>query len=311
MEKKYNTHGIIGSVIFHILMLLILIFFGLTTLPQEEEGILVNLGNVQTGLGPLEPAKSAPQPTPPVEEKTPPTPPKEESVSKAEENIKTQDFDEAPEVKSAEEIKKEKEEKERREKEEKERQEQLERERKLQEEADRKAKAEAEAKRQAELEEQRRLEEERKKREEEQRIKDEINSKVKGGFGNSNNNSSSEGDAGGSGNQGYTTGDADSNNRSGSGKGNSGSGFSLSGRSLIGSLPQPNDNSQEAGKIVIQITVDKYGKVIAAEFQLKGSTIQDTRLRNAAIEAAKKAKFNEDPNSLIQKGTITYHFELN
>ncbi len=306
MEKKYNRQGVIGTVIFHILILLLLIFFGLTTLPQEEEGILVNLGNVQTGLGPTEPQQSNNQPsTPPEPVKTSPPKTEASSTPKTEEAVKTQDFDEAPEIKSAEQLKKEKEEKLKK-------QQQEEEERRIKEEADRKAKAEAEAKRKAELERQRKLEEERKKREEQKRIADEARNKVGSAFGKSNNNSSSEGDAGGKGNQGYTTGDPNSKNRSGSGLGNTGTGFSLNGRSLVGSLPQPNYNIQEEGVVVVQITVNKYGQVVSAEYQLRGSTTQNSVLKRAAIEAAKKAKFNSDPKAAaFQKGTITYTYELN
>ncbi|TLX75187.1 cell envelope integrity protein TolA [Labilibacter sediminis] len=313
MQKKYNKQGVIGAVVFHLLILALLLFFGLTILPQEEEGILVNLGNVATGLGEIEPPKSSAKPTPAEPQKTTPPPtPKEESNPQTDESVKTQDFDEAPEVKSAEELKKEKEEQLKKQKEEEARKKREEEERKRQEEADRIAKAEAEAKRQAELERKRKEEEERKKLEEQQRIADEARNKVGSAFGKTNSNSSSEGDAGGSGNQGYVTGDPNSKNRSGSGLGNTGTRFNLTGRSLIGKIPTPDENEQEYGIIVIQITVDRYGNVTGAEFQLKGSTIQNTVLKNASIEAAKKAKFNSDPKAAaFQKGTITFTYDLN
>ncbi|MCW3805987.1 TonB family protein [Plebeiibacterium marinum] len=313
MQKKYNKHGIIGSIVFHAIILILLMVFGLTTLPQQEEGILVNLGNVETGLGEVEPPKSSSTPTPVQPKTTPPPPtPKEKSAPKTEENIKTQDYDKAPEIKSAEQKKKEEAEKIRKIQEEKERKAKEEKERLEQEEADRIAKEKADAERKAEEERKRIEEEQRKKREEEQRIADEARNKVGSAFGKSNSNSSSEGDAGGSGNQGYVTGDPNSKNRSGSGLGNSGSGFDLTGRSLVGSLPQPSYGIQEEGIVVVQVTVDKYGKVVSAVYQLKGSTTQNSTLKAAAIAAAKKAKFNSDPNAAaFQKGTITYHFVLN
>ncbi len=313
MQKKYNRHGFIGSLIFHLLVLVLLIFFGLKTIPQQEEGVLVNLGNVQTGLGEVEPPQaSAQQSTAEPQETTPPPTPQEKSAPKTEETVKTQDYDEAPEVKSAEQKKKEEEDRLKKQQEEQERKIQEEKKRKEQEEADRIAKAEAEAKRKAEAERKAREEAERKKREEEQRIANEASNRVTGAFGKSNSNSTSEGDAGGSGNQGYVTGDPNSKNRTGSGLGNSGSGFDLTGRSLVGSLPQPSYNIQEEGIVVVQVTVNKYGQVVSAEYQLKGSTTQNSTLKKAAIDAAKKAKFNSDPNaSAFQKGTITYHFVLN
>jgi len=313
MEKKYNKQGVIGSVIFHAIILLILIFFGLKALPNEEEGILVNLGNVQTGQGKVEPPKASTTPsTPPVQKTTPPPKPVEESSSKSEENVKTQDFEEAPVVKTKAQLQKEKEEKKKREEEKakQKRKEEEDRKKRLEEEriANEKAIAEAKAAEEKRLKE----EAERKKREEEQRIKDEARNNVGSAFGKSNSTSASEGDAGGSGNQGYVTGDPNSTNRSGSGLGNSGTGFSLTGRSLNGQLPQPGYNIQEEGVIVVAITVDKYGNVVSAEYQLKGSTSQNATLKRSAIEAAKNAKFNSDPNaSAFQKGIITYHFELN
>lgn len=90
------------------------------------------------------------------------------------------------------------------------------------------------------------------------------------------------------------------------------SGFSLTGRSLSGALPLPGYSVQESGVIVVAITVDKYGNVVSAEYQLKGSTSQNATLKASAIKAAQQAKFNSDRNApTFQKGTITYHFELN
>ncbi len=313
-EKKYNTQGIIGSILFHAILLAFLIYFGLTTLPQEEEGILVNLGNVETGLGQVEPPQSTSQPenTPPPQETTPPPVPKEESTPKTEETVKTQDYDDAPEIKSAAQKKKEKEDKLKKQEEEKQQKIQEEKERKEREEADRIAKAEAEAKRKAEAEQKAKAEAERKKLAEQQKIAEQARNQVGSAFGKSNSNSTSEGDAGGSGNQGYVTGDPNSKNRTGSGLGNSGSGFDLTGRSLNGKFHEPEGNFQETGTVVIQITVDKYGNVNSAAFLLRGSTIQKSNYINAAINAAKKTKFNADPNAAAyQKGTITYRFELN
>ncbi len=313
MEEKYSRQGIIGSIIFHGILLAFLIFFGLTTLPKEEEGILVNLGNVETGLGQTEPAPSSSQPNTPKPQTPPPASvPEKTSTPKTEESVKTQDYDEAPEIKSAEEKKKEEEDKLKKQREAEQQKLQEEKKRKEKEEADRIAKAEAEAKRKAEAEKKAKEEAERKKKEEEQRMADKARNQVGNAFGKSNNNSTSEGDAGGEGNQGYVTGDPNSKSRTGSGLGNSGSGFDLTGRSLNGTLPQPSYSIQEEGVVVVQITVDKYGKVVSAEYQLKGSTTQNSTLKNAAINAAKKAKFNADPNAAaFQKGTITYRFVLN
>ncbi|WP_430809746.1 MULTISPECIES: energy transducer TonB family protein [unclassified Carboxylicivirga] len=324
MDDKDKKYGIIGTTVFHVGMLLILIFFGLSTLPQEEEGILVNFGDTVLGQGEVEPKESQ---APVVEqEKTPPPPPKAETLPppatadpEPEEELKTQDFDEAPEIKSAEQKKKEKEEKERLEEERKKREEQerLEREKEQERQKElerlRQIEAEKEAQRQKELAEQRAREEaERKRKEEQARQAAEARNRVSGAFsGKGSGESTSEGDTGGSGNQGYITGDPNSKNRSGSGLGNSGNGFDLKGRSLVGSLPLPQHNSNKEGIVVIKITVDSNGNVTSARFEMKGSNTQDRELVDNAKAAAMRAKFNADKSAnAYAQGTITYHFQL-
>jgi len=322
MEEKNKRYGIIGTTVFHVMVLLLLIFFGLKSLPQEEEGILVNFGDTVLGQGEVEPKES--QAPPVVKEATPPPPPVDKTPEPvvnepAKEEIKTQDFEDAPVVKTEAQKKKEKEEKDRLEKERKQQEEQdrIEREKEIerQKELDRQRQIEAEkeAQRQKELAEQRAKEEaERKRKEEEERQAAEARNRVSGAFtGKGTGESTSEGETGGSGNQGYVTGDPNSRNRSGSGQGDSGSGFSLSGRSLVGKFPEPIDNSNKEGIVVIEITVDRNGYVSGAEFKLRGSTTQDRDLIAKAKEAAKRARFNADKNaSAYQKGTITYHFVL-
>lgn len=94
----------------------------------------------------------------------------------------------------------------------------------------------------------------------------------------------------------------------GSGKGN-GAGFSLGGRSLRGTLPVPVYTSSKDGDVTVRIKVDRNGNVIDAEFTPKGSKNYDQSMVNAAIEAARKAHFNADPNATeYQYGTVTYKF---
>jgi TonB family protein len=86
--------------------------------------------------------------------------------------------------------------------------------------------------------------------------------------------------------------------------------FNLNGRSLRdGSLPRPDYNSQQDGKIVINITVDPNGNVISALIG-KETNIDDARLRESASDAARRAKFNKVKSSNNQSGTITYIFKL-
>ena len=298
-EKKYRAQGIIGTTIFHIIVLVFLMIFGLSAIPKEEEGVLVNLGDSRIGWGKQEPKKAVAQSNP-KPQTTPPPASVPKKVEPTKDQIKTQDYDEAPEVKSEEQKKKEEAEKKKR----------LEEER-IRKEQERLKREEEERIRKAEEERKRKEEEERRKQEEIERQKKAINSNVSNAFGKSSGSSTSEGENKGSGNQGYVTGDPNSKNRSGSGLGSNGDGFQLAGRSLVGSLPKPSYSIQEEGIVVVKIKVDRNGYVVGAEYSLKGSTTQDSRLINAAIKAAKMAKFNKDPNApAFVYGTITYHFEL-
>ncbi|MDR0660151.1 MAG: TonB family protein [Prevotellaceae bacterium] len=87
--------------------------------------------------------------------------------------------------------------------------------------------------------------------------------------------------------------------------------FSLAGRSASGRWPLPEYKVQKEGRVVVEITVDRQGKVIRAVGGVRGSTTADARLVRAAEEAAKKAMFNADPKAAnLQVGTITYIFRL-
>ncbi len=123
--------------------------------------------------------------------------------------------------------------------------------------------------------------------------------------------STSEGTGSGQGNQGDPAGDP-SGSHDGTGTGTGGQGtFSLSGRSLLGALPRPDYGARDEGRVVVEITVDQQGKVIAAAYRSVGSTTQNSTLVNAALKAARQARFNVDENAAVsQRGTITYNFRL-
>ena len=94
----------------------------------------------------------------------------------------------------------------------------------------------------------------------------------------------------------------------GSGPGKGGVSFLLSGRHMV-RTPQINDRSQETGKVVVDITVNKDGEVTAAIPGGRGSTTTSSLLFKLAKDAAMKAKFNSsDEEADIQKGTITFVF---
>jgi TonB family protein len=282
-EKK---KGIIGTSILHIALLILLIVVAFTPPkpPETEEGILVNFGTDETGIGMIEPSP------PPVQEEASVPPPKTAPKVQTEEPLLTQNNEEAPEVKKVDPEA------------EKRRLEKIEADRKLKEqlEAERKKKEAEEA--------------ERKRIEAEQKRQADIMNKTRDALANSKNagtTSKSEGEAGGTGNQGVPTGSVDSKNRGdGSGLGNQGISYDLQGRGFQ-SLPAPKYDYQGEGRVVVEVSVDRSGKVIQAIPGSKGSTTLDEYLLRVAKEAALKARF--DPKSdapAIQKGTITYNFIL-
>ncbi len=97
----------------------------------------------------------------------------------------------------------------------------------------------------------------------------------------------------------------------GPGKGDGrGPSFDLSGRSSK-ILPKPEYNLTEQGTVVVKIWVDKDGNVTKAEAGGKGTNTTSEELRKRAVTAARKAKFSANPSAPEeQKGTITYHFVL-
>ena len=116
-------------------------------------------------------------------------------------------------------------------------------------------------------------------------------------FGQSGNNNGS----------GDTQGDGQRGNPVGHGS-SGGNNWSLGGRNLKGSLPQPSNDFRQEGKVVVQIRVNAAGDVIDAR-ETTGGTISDKQTIKLALDAARKAKFSEGDHDQI--GTITYIFKLN
>ena len=86
-----------------------------------------------------------------------------------------------------------------------------------------------------------------------------------------------------------------------------GNSWTLSGRAIKGTLPQPSNNFKQEGRVVIEIRVNKAGTVVNAI--VKGGDITDKQTQQLALEAARKASFTEGEKEQI--GTITYIFKLN
>jgi len=250
-EKKKKS--IIFTVLFNIVSFLLLLLLGFTTpLPlPEEEGIMIDFGDSETGLGQVEPQKTTVFVKPVV-------------VPVQEESNMTQDYEESATTVPETEVVEEK------------------------------------------IEEVEPVIEEV----EEVREVDPLALYNNTSTESTNSNSESEGIAGGQGNQGRPDGDPNSNQYTGNGAGNGGVGFSLKGRNPKG-LPKPSYTSNEQGIVVVKITVNREGKVIAAVPGAKGSTTMDSALLNAAKTAALNTKFDKKASAPTrQSGTITYHFVL-
>jgi TonB family protein len=159
------------------------------------------------------------------------------------------------------------------------------------------------------LERERREQQERQRQEAERRRIEAINQQMQGAFGAGETANGNEGTASsGSGNQGSVQGNAPVGSYVGVG---GYGGFDLAGRTLgAGGLPRPAYSVQEEGKIVINITVDPQGKVISAEIG-RGTDITNLSMRNSALEAARKARFNTITGNNNQSGTIIYNYRLN
>jgi colicin import membrane protein len=278
--------AIAGTTIIHLVLflLLLLVGFSVPPPPEMEEGILVNFGTDETGLGMIEPSPPA------QKEESPPPVPSVAKVKSEVDPLLTQNTEEAPEVKKVDpEAEKKKLEK---------------------IEADKKIKEQLEAERI--LKEQ--AETERKRVEAEQKRQSDIMNRTKNALANSKNagtNSTGEGVAGGPGNQGVISGSVDSKVRGeGSGLGDKGISFNLQGRGFQ-LLPSPKYDYQGEGRVVVEVSVDRLGKVIQAIPGTKGSTTLDEYLLKVAKEAALAARFESKPDApVIQKGTITYNFIL-
>lgn len=277
-EKKDKIKASIGTILIHLLLLIALIFLGLSTpLPlPEEEGVEVNLGYSDVGSGNK-------QAQTPQQEVRPPAPqPQQESSSADEEELVEDVTNDAPNIqeKPAEEPKKQKEPKE-------------------------------EIKEEQEVVKETRKEivdETPKEVEPEPEPEPVVDPRLLYTGKKNNQGESAEGNDNQAGDKGKETGDPNSQGYDGLGGQGNGISYNLGDRKAK-SLPKPKYNSDDQGKVVVSIWVNKMGQVTRAEIQQKGTNVTDINLRNMAKEAAMKAKFTADSDAAeIQKGIITYNF---
>ena len=262
-----SKRGIVGTSLFHGIILVIVIFFGFMVPdpPPEEEGILINFGTDETGSGDTEPMFSE------IPEEAPPPPREASTPAESTEEIISQDFEEAPVVEDKEEVIQ----------------------KKVIDTPVKEVVADSE--------------ETPPPPEEKPPVLNER--ALYKGRANADETSGSEGITQGEGNQGSPGGSPDSDNYL-EGLGGKGIDFSLDGRNPV-SIPKPEYNVQESGKVVVRIRVNQEGIVTNAEAGVQGSNILNKELLEAARKAALKARFNPSTTAAYtQQGTITYHFLL-
>ncbi|MBR5962859.1 MAG: TonB family protein [Bacteroidaceae bacterium] len=149
----------------------------------------------------------------------------------------------------------------------------------------------------------------RKKAEAEKKAAQTASSQIASAFGKSSNMSAAKGNEGD--NTTGTQGSPEGNPNSPSTKGNGIVGsYDLGGRSIVGSLPVPTESIQEEGNVVVNITVDPAGNVVATSINLQYTNTSNERMRSIAEKAAKRARFQPTNQTENQKGTITYSFKL-
>jgi len=302
---KNQKTGVIATVIFHTALLLFLLYMGLVLPypPKQEEGFLVDFGNSATGLGLEEPsAANAPDVVAATKKAISASHPvsRPHSSSKSQdtgdEDLLTQENEKtiALAANARKKIA-------------------IEQKLKLDEERKEKAREEKQKRDEAYEKQQQEAEENRVREEREKKI-GAINSRAKNAFGggktDNGSKSTSQGNTYGSGNQGSPNGTPGANQYGLGGGEGKGISFNLSGRNAR-SLPKPAFPGNEAGIVVVEVTVDKFGKVTKALPGVKGSNTVDPDLLEAARKAAVAASFNTDQKApAFQKGTITYHFIL-
>lgn len=118
----------------------------------------------------------------------------------------------------------------------------------------------------------------------------------------------SEGITGKPGDQGNPDGLKDVKRYDGNGGSGGGPKVSLGGRGTK-YLDKPQAEVTERGEVVVDIWVDRNGRVTKAQIATKGTSIVSQSLRDIAVRAAQKSTFVADPDAAeLQKGTITYTF---
>ena len=247
-EKKDKSIAVAGTIVVHALAVLILFLMAFRTpLPLPgEEGVEVDLGMMDQGMGNIQPQKPA----------LPMAAQPQQQTDRSKEDLVTQNDEEAPALEKPKNTK---------------------------------PKPEKPA----------------------EEPKPTVNQRALFKGNNNPQPGGSEGITGQPGDQGNPNGLAGIKKYDGQGGKGNGTGYDLGGRGAK-SLHRPNDDFSEEGIVVVDIWVDRQGKVTRAEVATKGTTVINSDMRQKAKQAALRSSFASDPNAPEeQHGTITYTFVIN
>ena len=275
-KKKETLVGLIGTLVVHgVVFLLLWFLFIRAAEPQEESGVPVLLGSEMLAQGGGDRYKMTEVDIRPIPKEISASP--EKNISQVGEKIISQDMEETVAIEPKKEEKKVVE--------------------KTPEKPTEPVQEQPKEKTEAEL-----------RAEAEKAAAEAAARSIAGAFGKGNS-MENRGDATtGTGIQGSVEGNSETGEKS-EGVGGYGS-FDLNGRTLgEGGLPRPDYTVQDEGRVVVTIIVNPAGQVVSAEIHRRTNTTNAT-LRKAALDAARKARFNAVNEVNNQSGTITYYFKL-
>ena len=268
LDTEYKKKSMMITVVLHVIILLLLFYVGLTYLdPPPENGIAVNFGTTDTGTGNIQPTeaiKSAPKETTP--------PPVSQPKTEIQEEVATQNTEDAPVIKKEE--------------------------TKIQQEETPVKKI---VKKEVPV-----VPDPTPDKKTTDVLSSLINGPksdgtTKGGEGNDDD----------SGDKGDPNGNPNAKSYYGTGKGLDGDGnYLLGGRKALNKQKFVQD-CNEAGTVVVTIEVDRNGKVISATPGVRGTTNNSKCLLDPAKRAAMATRFNSDEKAPAKQiGKIIYRFSL-
>lgn len=267
LETRYEKKSFAITVVLHVLLIILLLFFGFKYLdPPPENGIAINFGTSEVGSGteqPTEPVRSAPQTS------TPEVTPVETNIK---EEVVTQEVEEAPVIEKKEVEKKVV---------------------------------------QAEQPVKKEVEPVKKPDPKPDKSTTDALSSILNGPEREGQAEGGEGNDTQAGDKGDPDGDPRASSYYGSGMGIDGDGnYLLGGRQALNKEKFVQD-CNESGVVVVQIKVNRSGRVVSAVPGVKGTTNTAECLTSPAKRAALATVFNSDSEAPeIQTGTIIYNFKL-